>query len=248
MTFDNNYCKIFDQINPSLIKGICNQCDQIVTAHLIQELQRSVAHGSLISAPMPVLSAPSLHGSQRSAPPAQAAPAAPAPAQAPLSIQAVQAVQGKQVPLPDGISQLEKIKLDLVDLEKQKQQQQQQQQQQQSSSPPTSSYFFGVFIIMLLAIEVFFWFAAVKANNYNIENNEGKKMYPGIQNIGIGLYTLNAVFIPLFVILLYYYKEVYYRNSFDKSYLILLLFCILMCYVVKIVLLTLDSRIIKIFD
>ena len=101
---------------------------------------------------------------------------------------------------------------------------------------------------MLLAIEVFFWFAAVKANNYNIENNEGGKMYPGIQNIGIYLYTLNAVFIPLFGILIYYYKLVYSNEEYKKEYLILLLFFIALIYGAKIAVLTLDSRIIKIFD
>ena len=300
MNFNNNYCKVFEELNPGL-QQICNECDQIVQAKLIQGSQRSgrvvkplspmsVVQQSAQAAPVtraPVTQAPAAPASAsvRSAPAApisasasvrpptpalvQAALVQAAPAQA-ASVTRAQAaaapstpVTGEQVlqynyqSVPQTVPQIvlsQNQQQQQLALQQQQQlalQQQQlalQQQQQQSSSPPTSSYFLGVFIIMLLAIEVFFWFAAVKANNYNIENNEGGKMYPGIQNIGIYLYTLNAVFIPLFGILIYYYKLVYSNEEYKKEYLILLLFFIALIYGAKIAVLTLDSRIIKIFD
>jgi len=137
-----------------------------------------------------------------------------------------------------------------VTQEKQNQQLQPQPQDRASdsppTSPPTSHLFFGLFIAMLFALEVFFWYSAIKAYNYDL--NKNPSMYSNIKNIGIGLFTLNALFIPLYIMLLNYYYMVYNHKKYKNQYFAALLCCIALIYGIKIALLTLDSRIIKIFD
>ena len=137
-----------------------------------------------------------------------------------------------------------------IEYEKQLEQEQLQSQGSSTSDSPSASYYaLYTLLIMLLAIDIFFWFAAVKANNYNIDNNENEneKMYPGIQNIGISLYVLNSITLILFFPLYYYIYQAY-NNKLDTKYLMGFLFFLLLFYCVKIVLVTMDQRIIKIFD
>ena len=132
-----------------------------------------------------------------------------------------------------------------IEYEKQ-QEQSQSQGLSTSDSLPLSFYALQVLFWMLGAIHIFFWFAAVKATDYNIDNNENEKMYPGIKSIGIALYVLNSITLILFVPLCYYiYKA--YKNTLDTKYLAFI-FVLLLFYCVEIVLVTMDQRIIKIFD
>jgi hypothetical protein len=132
--------------------------------------------------------------------------------------------------------------------EKQKQQEQLLLQGLSTSDSPQASYYaLFTLLIMLFAIDIFFWFAAIKATDYNIDNNENEKMYPDIKSIGIALYVLNSITLILFVPLCYYiYKA--YKNILDTTYLMGFLIFLLLFYCVKIVLVTIDQRIIKIFD